>query len=122
MAFQALPQQLTTAAFSRVGITGADLNRIRSENIFEESPDAQVGGPTKVEEGPIETVEDKQEINEIISKQAETNAMVRDIKQTRISMTNEFHLPDDRETYSFVNLVKLSNVNYKNAQNLFGDQ
>ena len=50
MASQALPQHLTTAAFSRVGITGADLNRIRNENIFEESPDAQVGGEEKIEE------------------------------------------------------------------------
>jgi hypothetical protein len=91
------------------------LDILQNEDIFQ---DDQEEGSMDVQE-PEQTKEEKEDVASMIKQGTELNEITRQVSKTRVPLANEFSLPDDRESYSFVDLVRKSNALANYQRNLF---
>jgi predicted RNA-binding Zn ribbon-like protein len=93
------------------------LDKLQREDIFQDDQDLKDGSMDAQE--PEQTKEEKEDVASMIKENTELNEITRQVSKTRVPLSNEFSLPDDRKSYSFVDLVRKSNALADYQRNLF---
>jgi len=93
------------------------LDKLQEEDIFQDDQEIKEGSMDVQE--PIQTKEEKEDVASMIKENTELNEITRQVSKTRVPLANEFSLPDDRHSYSFIDLVRKSNALADYQRNLF---
>ena len=95
------------------------LDKFQAEDIFQDDTERINSKNELIDDDEIKDPKQKEDIKNLITKNSELNEITRQVSKTRVPLANEFSFPDDRESYSFVDLVRKSNALADFQRNLF---